>query len=345
MLENSLTVGNVQSVAEMTGLGKVFVESGYFSDTKAAAQAVVKMMAGRELNFGPIASMTGVYIVNGRVALSANLMAARIKSSGRYNYRVRSLDAAKCEIEFFERSGTAWESVGLSSFTMDDARKAGTKNLDKFPRNMLFARAMSNGAKWYCADLFSGAPIYTPDELGAAVDENGEVIPVAVPSEVEIGPKNGGNGHAGPSPEPAMPRDVTAWADSLKPSEAPRDSDIQGVHTRLAGLRAKHSNDAPCTPDILEKMRGLMVAKLDHYLGGEEPRHVLIESLFGVLGGSSKKLKQAELAAVLDWMCLSKMDDNGQKVYVTTPDTDVMVKEANAVIAQYREQHGQSKLM
>jgi hypothetical protein len=37
---------------------------------------------------------------------------------------------------------------------------------------MYFARAMSNGAKWYTPDVFSG-PIYTPDELNAAsvIDE------------------------------------------------------------------------------------------------------------------------------------------------------------------------------
>ena len=57
------------------------------------------------------------------------------------------------------------------------AVKAGTKNMDKFPRNMLFARAMSNGQKWYCPDAFNGATVYTPEELGAETDENGDIIP------------------------------------------------------------------------------------------------------------------------------------------------------------------------
>ena len=39
---------------------------------------------------------------------------------------------------------------------------------------------MSNGAKWYCPDVFGG-PVYTPDELGEIVDgETGEVVTVAV---------------------------------------------------------------------------------------------------------------------------------------------------------------------
>ncbi|RDT44717.1 hypothetical protein DXF87_27490, partial [Enterobacter roggenkampii] len=37
--------------------------------------------------------------------------------------------------------------------------------MDKFPKNMLFARAMSNGVKWFTPDVFSG-PVYTPEELG-----------------------------------------------------------------------------------------------------------------------------------------------------------------------------------
>jgi len=50
--------------------------------------------------------------------------------------------------------------------------------MDKFPKNMLFARAMSNGIKWFTPDVFAG-PVYTPEELGSAViteDTTAEVI-------------------------------------------------------------------------------------------------------------------------------------------------------------------------
>ena len=53
---------------------------------------------------------------------------------------------------------------------------------------MLFARAMSNGVRWYCPDV-AMAPLYTPDELGAQVDgESGEVIeaePVAATASAD----------------------------------------------------------------------------------------------------------------------------------------------------------------
>jgi hypothetical protein len=172
-MANELSVVPEMSVMD---LGNVLAKSGYFQDAKDAAQAVVKVLAGRELGFGPIASMTGFYIVKGHVSMSANLMGAAIKRSGKYNYRIINHNATACAIEFFERTGDKWESVGQSVFTIDDARKAGTQNLEKFPRNMLFARAISNGARWYCPDIFGG-PVYTPEELGEVIDgETGEIV-------------------------------------------------------------------------------------------------------------------------------------------------------------------------
>lgn len=162
-------------LADTMQLGDVLAKSGFFADSRSASQAVVKVLAGRELGFGPVAAMTGINIISGRVSLSANIMAAAVKRSGRYNFRVREMTEAACKIEFFERNGDKWESVGVSTFTEADARRAGTKNMDKYPRNMLYARAMSNGVRWYCPDV-TGGPVYTPEELGAPVNEEGEII-------------------------------------------------------------------------------------------------------------------------------------------------------------------------
>ena len=163
-------------------LGALLSKSGYFKDATDAAQAVVKVLAGQELGFGPVASMTGIHIIKGRVTLSANLLGAAIKRSGRYDYHVGHLDDTECAIGFFAGVGDEKRQIGISTFTIDDAKRAGLVNGDnwkKYPRNMLFARALSNGAKWYCPDVFGG-PVYTPDELGIPVDgETFEVIDVS----------------------------------------------------------------------------------------------------------------------------------------------------------------------
>ena len=163
----------VRSMDDVERAALAMSKSGYFTDATQQAQAIVKILAGQELGFGPFASMTGVYIIQGRPSFSANLMAAAVKRTGKYDYRVLELTDKVCEIAFLQDG----KEIGRSRFTLEDAHKAGTKNLDKFPRNMLFARAMSNGVRWFTPDIFGGAPAYTPEELGAETDEDGVVIP------------------------------------------------------------------------------------------------------------------------------------------------------------------------
>jgi len=148
-------------------LGQTLFKSGFFQDTRDASQAIVKILAGREMGIGPIAAMTGINVIKGRVTMSANLIAAQIKRSGRYDYRVARLDDTGCEIVFYERAGGKATELGRSSFTAEDAKAAqlGGENYKKFPRNMYFSRALTNGARWYTPEVFGGSAIYTPDEL------------------------------------------------------------------------------------------------------------------------------------------------------------------------------------
>lgn len=145
---------------EAMTLGKTFAESGLFPDIKAACQAIVKIMAGQEMGIGPFQAMNGIHIIQGKATVGAGLMAAMVKGSGKYDYVVIEQTDKVCEIEYLQ----AGKPIGRSKFTIEDAKKAGTKNLDKYPANMLFARAMSNGVKWYTPDVFNG-PVYVPDEI------------------------------------------------------------------------------------------------------------------------------------------------------------------------------------
>jgi hypothetical protein len=155
---------------DLASLGKVLASSGYFSDTRDAAQAIVKVLAGREMGIGPIAAMTGINLIKGRVSMSANLIASQIKRHPNYDYQVLKLDDTGCELAFFERRGGQLVEIGKSAFDADDAKAAQlltSENYKKFPRNMYFSRALTNGARWYTPDVFGGSPVYTPDELSS----------------------------------------------------------------------------------------------------------------------------------------------------------------------------------
>jgi hypothetical protein len=177
----------IQTMEDVERAAKAMSASGFFPDSKQAAQAIVKVLAGRELGFGAFASMTGVAVIQGKPVIGANLLAAAVKQTGKYNYRVIKHTDQECEIAFYEGKISPDNCVGISTFTMKDAQAAGLTNKDnwkKYPRNMLFARAIANGQKWYAPDVFNGVTVYTPDEMGASVDDDGNIIE-AVAHEVK----------------------------------------------------------------------------------------------------------------------------------------------------------------
>ena len=181
MTENAMVRASDINVDDIGRIGKMLAMSGYFDSANnfevAVAQMATKVMAGREMGFGPFASANGIHIIKGKPGVGANLMASAVKSHPRYNYRVREMTAQACRIEFFERADSGeWESIGVSEFTEADARAAGTQNMQKYARNMLFARAMSNGVRWFCPDVFNGNAVYVPEELGATVDDDGNMV-------------------------------------------------------------------------------------------------------------------------------------------------------------------------
>src|SRR6476646_1422622 len=166
------------SLSETMELGKVLAQTGYFKDARDAGQCVARILYGRELGIGPMASMMGVHIIEGKPSPSANLMATLMKRSTRYNYRIAEWTDQVCTIVFYEHG----EECGTASFSMKEAQAAGVGGKDvwrRYPKAMLFSRALSQGARAYCADVFGGAPVYSAEELGAPVDvlDTGEIVP------------------------------------------------------------------------------------------------------------------------------------------------------------------------
>lgn len=172
-----------------------FYQSGMFTDIKSHSQALVKVMAGQEMGIPPFASMTGIHMIDGKPVPGANLIATRIANHPAYNYRVLICTKETCEIDFFESKDNAINQetwVGKSSFTIQEAQEAGLlgkNNWKKYPSDMLFARAISRGAKRYAPGIFGGTVFYTPDELGADFDEDGVVL--REPIEVHAKPVPG----------------------------------------------------------------------------------------------------------------------------------------------------------
>lgn len=167
LVKSNSTAGMMQSrnlsFDQMVQAAEFMAKSGMFSDITDASQAVVKIMAGQELGIAPFQAVTGVHIIKGKPSMGAGLIASIIDAHPRYGFKTLEHTDRVCEIQFFKDG----KPTGKSRFDLNDAQRAGTQNIGKFPKNMLYARAMSNGAKWYCPGAFGG-PVYVPEELGGS---------------------------------------------------------------------------------------------------------------------------------------------------------------------------------
>ena len=157
-------------VNEFQTVAKIFAESGLFNDVKGQAQCFVKILAGAEMGIPPFTAMNSFHIIKGKTCLTANAIAARVKASGRYGFRVIEKTAERCVIEFSEND----KPVYTETWDSKRARQAGVQNMDKFPDAMLFARCITAGARAVAPDVVG--QFYTPEEMGAQVNAEGDVI-------------------------------------------------------------------------------------------------------------------------------------------------------------------------
>jgi hypothetical protein len=186
------------SLPELKQIGEMMFASGMFRDLKSVPQAMVKILAGGELGYGPFHSLTAFHVIEGKPVETSGEITARIKRSGKYRLesyfidkngehldpvKTKATETNGCVVVIHERLDGTWFALEPVVFTKEDAATAGLLGKDvwkKYLRNMLFARALTNAARFHCADIFGG-PIYTPDELGAEVTIDSEGFESLVP--------------------------------------------------------------------------------------------------------------------------------------------------------------------
>lgn len=170
----------IQSIDDLGRLAKMVADSGMFADCKGDPQkAGVKLLAGLGLGLNPYQALNDLHVVQGKSQMSSTLLGGQIKKSGRYDYRLVTLDDTMCVLRFFDRG----EECGTSMFTMDDAKRAKLDgdNWRQYPQAMLYARALSKGARMFCPDVFGGA-VYAEGEI----QDDGRIpeAPARVPQEI-----------------------------------------------------------------------------------------------------------------------------------------------------------------
>ena len=175
-------------------MAQTIARSGFLPAHLSTVEKVAAIiLKGRELGIPGMQSISHIQVIDGKLSCSAELMLALMARGGiTWTWKQDGSDGEEAVIEF-HREGF---SPVAGKFTMEDARRIETvswENGEKktvkladrdswknYPANLLRARAISNGARMIGPDLLTGLS-YTPEELGAVVDEEGLPTPTSRP--------------------------------------------------------------------------------------------------------------------------------------------------------------------
>lgn len=171
-------ISYLPSVAEMeqiTSITKVLSTCPYYQKLGPGGVLAI-WLAAREMNLPPMMALNGgMYTFSGLVSLSAQMINMMIVNAG-HRADVIELTDTKCHIVFWRCDRVEGQGKTFPyTFTMEMAQKAGYGNKDnwkKHPRDMLFSRCLSGGARKFMPDVLMNA--YVHGEL----EDDGHIVPV-----------------------------------------------------------------------------------------------------------------------------------------------------------------------
>jgi hypothetical protein len=153
----------------------MLIKSGFLPQAiKTPEQALAIILTGRELGIGTMAALNTINVIQGKPTVSPQLMLALIERSGQLeNIEIKTdTDGVtvtmkrKGRTPHVERFG-AKEANALNLMSKDNYKKQAA--------TMFKWRAIAACARVCFPDIILG--LYTPDEMGAVVNEEGEVLP------------------------------------------------------------------------------------------------------------------------------------------------------------------------
>jgi hypothetical protein len=285
LVVNGEKTPEVQRFELMQRMARLFAMSGLFADIKGStpeqgvAQAFVKMSLGESMGFSPAESMTGLSIIQGRLAVNAELRGARMQRSG-YDWDILTLDDQGCWLQLKrdgkpvvikcrDGEGHEYEQPAIASFTADDARKAGLFDKDnwkKWREDMYFARALTRLQRRYAPgvlglSLLSSEEITSDPSLQTPVVEKPTIQQKAKSSLEDVKSKyrktmrpeagQEGTGTAGGA-ETASPN----------PAKAATRQQAEDVKKPISGHNAEGTVQPPAASKLTEQLKA-SVAKED----------------------------------------------------------------------------------
>jgi hypothetical protein len=218
---------------------------------------------GRGLGLDVITTIQSVHIIQGKATMSADLMASLCRRAG---HRMRvSGDETNAKVTIFRADDPEFPFEVM--WTMDRAKQAqltGKDTWKQYPAAMLRARAISECVRMACPEVLHGA-IYTPEERGAAIDEDG--MPVDGPAQQQAPQAQYTVTQDRPAPAPE-PTPAPAPAVEAEPAPEQGTSQAEVLDKLYLQAIANRSN-----VDVLTQIIGAAKAKqvIDEEVDGPPP--------------------------------------------------------------------------
>lgn len=130
------------------------------------------------LGIAPIHAITSIHVINGKPSASADLIAASVRRAG-HKLRVTG-DDTYAEAVLIRADDPDFEYTARWDMNKAKQAKLNTATWQAYPAAMLRSRAITEVARMGASDALYGV-IYTPEELGATVDVEGNPITFTPP--------------------------------------------------------------------------------------------------------------------------------------------------------------------
>jgi hypothetical protein len=187
---SSALVASVQPLAPVVDYARelagaaMLLRSGLLPKSIGTPEAALFIiLTGRDLGLSPVQSLRSIYVIQGKVEVSADQQLGLFHRAGG-----RSQWVTLTNTEAVLRLSAPWLlEPHDESFTMEDAKRAGLDKpsrsgeasmFTKFPRPMLRSRAITAGLKSIGFDPTSG--MYAPGEIGGQALVDGEAVMAAI---------------------------------------------------------------------------------------------------------------------------------------------------------------------
>lgn len=159
----SASLAEIQNTKKMC---EMLMQTPHYA--KMGPEGIYAVVAkAKSMDIDPMDALNGaLYFVNGRVGMSTEAMAARMRAAGHSIQKDIQKSTNTCCVLIGKRAdnGDQW----VTSFSVEDAKRAGIYNergpWGKYPDVMCYNRAMSKMFRQLTPDLSKGAG-YTLDEL------------------------------------------------------------------------------------------------------------------------------------------------------------------------------------